>query len=279
MQVSGRDWVIALSVAVLVHAGAAIVILWQPLPAGAKSAGLGGIEIALGPAGGAPGEEAQPVNEIPETETVDSAETNAIEEVVVEKAVVEETAIEEVAIEEVVVEEPVVEETAAEPVMQTKAPPAVTPPPAKPQRTREAAKTVERPAQERKPPSPAAPGAGGKAGMEASPDAGSADDSSGGGLPGTAADYMALLQAWLEKHKEYPRQAQIHRQEGTALLFFIIDREGRVISYRVQQSSGHTILDREVEEMIERAQPLPRMPDGMGQARLELIVPVQFRLK
>ncbi len=31
--------------------------------------------------------------------------------------------------------------------------------------------------------------------------------------------------------------------------------------------------------MIERAQPLPRMPDDMKQAELELVVPVQFFLR
>ena len=58
-----------------------------------------------------------------------------------------------------------------------------------------------------------------------------------------------------------------------------MDREGRVITHRLQESSGHRLLDREVEEMIKRAQPLPRMPDDMEQAQLELVVPVQFFLR
>ncbi|WP_421708783.1 TonB family protein [Algihabitans sp.] len=126
---------------------------------------------------------------------------------------------------------------------------------------------------------PTAPGAGGRSGTQASPNAGSANDTSGGGFPGAEADFMAQLQAWLEKHKEYPRRAQLRRQEGVALLYFVMDRDGQVIEYRLQESSGYDLLDREVSDMIERAQPLPKMPDDLTQARLELVVPVQFFLR
>lgn len=107
---------------------------------------------------------------------------------------------------------------------------------------------------------------------------GSGETASAGGTPGPSADYMARLSAWLEKHKQYPRRAQRRRQEGTALLQFVIDREGRVIEYRIRESSGHEILDEEVAAMIERAQPLPGFPDDMPRARLELVVPIQFLL-
>jgi protein TonB len=97
--------------------------------------------------------------------------------------------------------------------------------------------------------------------------------------PGADADYLASLLAWLERHKEYPREAQRRRQEGTAILAFELDRQGRVLSYRVKTSSGFAELDREVEAMIRRAEPLPPMPADMVRARLELQVPVQFRLR
>lgn len=99
------------------------------------------------------------------------------------------------------------------------------------------------------------------------------------GRPGADADYFAVILAWLEKHKEYPRQSQLRRQQGTAVLHFELDREGRVLSYRIRTSSGFPELDREVEAMLKRAEPLPPMPAEMTQARLELQVPVQFRLR
>ena len=63
------------------------------------------------------------------------------------------------------------------------------------------------------------------------------------------------------------------------LLRFVMERDGRVISHRIERSSGHPALDRAVEEMLARAQPLPAMPAEMRQARLELVVPVQFALR
>jgi protein TonB len=99
------------------------------------------------------------------------------------------------------------------------------------------------------------------------------------GRPGADADYLASILAWLERHKEYPREAQRRRQQGTAVLAFELDRQGRVLSYRIKTSSGFAELDREVEAMIKRAEPMPPMPADMTQAKLELQVPVQFRLR
>lgn len=111
------------------------------------------------------------------------------------------------------------------------------------------------------------------------PETVAAEARTGGGTPGAPADYFTALQAWLERHKEYPRQARLRRQEGTVLLSFTFDRAGRVLGHRIERSSGHAALDREVAAMLVRAQPLPPIPDAMTQARLEITVPVQFALR
>ncbi|PJK27432.1 energy transducer TonB [Minwuia thermotolerans] len=123
------------------------------------------------------------------------------------------------------------------------------------------------------------PGSGGRAGSKAESETGYGPGAEGGGSPGERADFLAQLQAWLERHKEYPRRAQRRRQEGTATLFFVMSRDGRVLDFRIEESSGHEALDREVRAMIERAQPLPAIPDSMRQSRLELVVPIVFSLR
>ena len=90
---------------------------------------------------------------------------------------------------------------------------------------------------------------------------------------------MSQLRAWLERHKEYPHRARQRRIEGTALLVFVMDRQGNVLSHHIERSSGDRSLDSAVEQMIERAQPLPEVPDAFRQARLEVRVPVQFTLR
>ena len=100
-----------------------------------------------------------------------------------------------------------------------------------------------------------------------------------GGMAGARADYMARLQAWLEKYKEYPRRARSRRQEGTVYLYFVIDRDGRLRDYRIKRSSGYDLLDRAAIAMIKRAQPLPRIPDSLDRTQVVLVVPVQFVLR
>ena len=69
------------------------------------------------------------------------------------------------------------------------------------------------------------------------------------------------------------------RQQGTATLYFVVDRAGRVLEHRLEQSSGYRLLDREALAMIDRAAPLPRMPAAMSGDDLAVIVPIQFALR
>jgi protein TonB len=96
---------------------------------------------------------------------------------------------------------------------------------------------------------------------------------------GPPPDYLSNLRAWIERHKQYPRVAQLRRQQGTALLKFTMARDGRVLAHHVERSSGHALLDREVEELIERASPLPAIPADMNQERLDVVVPIEFALR
>lgn len=97
--------------------------------------------------------------------------------------------------------------------------------------------------------------------------------------PDAESNYYAQLLAWLEKNKEYPRRAQLRRMEGVAHLRFVIDERGRVMSHKIERSSGHDTLDDAVERMIAKASPLPPIPPALGKSRLDVVVPVQFFLK
>ena len=122
-------------------------------------------------------------------------------------------------------------------------------------------------------------GAGGEAGSASLEGAGTADDASAGGNPGALQDYRAVLGAHLERYKEYPRRARRLRREGVVELRFVMDRSGKVLDYEILHSSGEPSLDDAAREMIERAQPLPKPPDDVPGAELELVVPVDFSLR
>ena len=272
MEIRVRHWNMAIAGAVFLHAAAAAVVLWTPAPSGAQLPGVGGIEISLGPAGGAPGSDAQDSPEPQEAKPVEPIETveAVTPEVPAEVVPVEPVVPDAVAIEPV----KAVEERPRDPlpVPPKVVRPKVTPPP-KPVETAAVAPTPVHT------PPPAVAGSQGKAGTKDAKDVGSGDNSQGGGQAGAAADYMSVLQAWLEKHKEYPRSARLRRIEGAVLLYFSIDRDGRLLAYRIERSSGHRMLDTETIAMINRAQPLPPIPSDMSRDKLEVVVPVQFSLK
>ncbi|EAR23322.1 energy transducer TonB [Nitrococcus mobilis] len=303
---SGRHWLVALAIAATVHAGMLLGLMWQTPPPSAKSAGFGGIEISLGPAGGGGATQVnadtpppEPIASEPKPEAAQPTPPPAEETV----AVAEQKPAEPVVDNEPHVpapppipvkpakSEPVVEQTPREstPREHTPKPPEPPQPKLQPLKAAESA----RPPAPLKPPTsthnsvdertaalaPSAKGATASPGQTAGQATDHSDATSGGGSPGAVADYAALIRAWLERHKRYPHRAQLRRLEGTALLYFVMNRQGQVLNYRIRQSAGSAILDRAVKAMIERANPLPAMPQDMRQARLELVIPVRFSLR
>lgn len=99
------------------------------------------------------------------------------------------------------------------------------------------------------------------------------------GGEGVVAGYAGLLKARLQENMHYPRAARLSGQEGRAVVRFLIDRQGSVLSIELEQGSGYPLLDREAVEMIQRADPFPEMPAQMLGANLELRVPVAFEIK
>lgn len=90
--------------------------------------------------------------------------------------------------------------------------------------------------------------------------------------------YWAKLQAWVKEHGRYPPQAVPRRLEGVALIEFIIDRSGKVVTYRLLQSSGHYILDHEAKRMIQFSDPVPPLPPELPGQYRDIIVEVSFEL-
>ncbi|QBQ55227.1 energy transducer TonB [Nitrosococcus wardiae] len=95
----------------------------------------------------------------------------------------------------------------------------------------------------------------------------------------TVQTWQQLLLAHIQRHKRYPSSARRRRQEGVTYLRFVMDREGQVLSARIERSSGYALLDKETQALIERAAPLPAPPPEVSGKQLEFVVPVQFSLR
>jgi protein TonB len=90
--------------------------------------------------------------------------------------------------------------------------------------------------------------------------------------------FLGRLLAQLNRFKQYPRTARKAGIEGVVMLHFMMDAQGKVISYEIAKSSGRPILDSEALALILRAQPLPALPADYPTRTLDAIVPIEFAL-
>lgn len=95
--------------------------------------------------------------------------------------------------------------------------------------------------------------------------------------PDPTANYQAMVSAWFESHKHYPESARQRGEEGGVKLRFRVDRFGRVLGYRLLESTGYADLDAGIDQMMRGAQ-LPPFPAGMTQPQIEVSVKLRFNL-
>ncbi len=90
--------------------------------------------------------------------------------------------------------------------------------------------------------------------------------------------YFAQLSAWLKRHQEYPEALKQARQQGTVVVRFTLDRQGKLLASSIKQSSGHSQLDQAALALLVSASPLPPLPDELPQQRVTLSVPIDYSL-
>ncbi|MET0249500.1 MAG: TonB family protein [Sphingobium sp.] len=91
--------------------------------------------------------------------------------------------------------------------------------------------------------------------------------------------WEGLVLGALNKVKRYPRDAHFARQQGVPYIRFVMNREGKILSVRIERSSGHRSLDQEALALPKRAQPLPKPPEDVPGDTIELVVPVEFFMR
>ena len=89
--------------------------------------------------------------------------------------------------------------------------------------------------------------------------------------------FLGRLLAQLNRVKQYPRAARQAHIEGVVMLHFVMDAQGKVVSFEIAKSSGRPVLDNEALALIQRAQ-LPPLPAGYPTSTLDAVVPIQFYL-
>ena len=103
-------------------------------------------------------------------------------------------------------------------------------------------------------------------------------DQQGNRARDSSAQYLRELAERLSQVKRYPQLAVALHEEGTVLLSFQIDRDGRLLAWNIASSSGHDDLDSEVRRMIAEAAPFPPFPPSWHQPEEVFRVPIGFYL-
>ncbi len=99
-------------------------------------------------------------------------------------------------------------------------------------------------------------------------------------MPGTgvAAPVEASL-AYRSAPLKFPRQALMHRMQGTVLLRVLVDETGKPMEVKVEQGSGYALLDRSAREQVLAGWEFqPAMVNGKA-VRAWARVPVTFSLR
>ena len=97
--------------------------------------------------------------------------------------------------------------------------------------------------------------------------------------PPTPASWTKAVMAHLGRHKSYPREARAAGDEGDVQVAITIGRDGRVVARRLHRSGGTATLDRAALDLVDRAAPLPALPANFLMDRVEVVVPIRYRLK
>ena len=71
----------------------------------------------------------------------------------------------------------------------------------------------------------------------------------------------------------YPEEAIRRGLEGEALVLLMLDESGQVVAARIEESSGHPLLDEAALRAVRRLRSLP------ADAPLESLLPVRFQIK
>ena len=93
-------------------------------------------------------------------------------------------------------------------------------------------------------------------------------------------DFQSLILAAVRQASFFPHEAVRKKRHGQVTVRFMINREGKLISVEVVETSGSTILDEAAKKIIQKAAakfPLP--PSGLDRDTLDYTVPILFREK
>ncbi len=99
-----------------------------------------------------------------------------------------------------------------------------------------------------------------------------------GASSGAKATWEGEVLARLGQFRRYPAASRMRREEGVVYVRFRLDRTGHVLSSAIERASGFSLLDKEAQATVLRAQPLPSIPSNLPDV-MELSLPIEFFIR
>lgn len=92
--------------------------------------------------------------------------------------------------------------------------------------------------------------------------------------------YEQVLGLWIRQHQIYPEDLKRRHIEGDVVMRVRINRQGRVLYYVVDKSSGNAFLDRAAMDMVRASDPAPPVPDNYPEGdELDFLEVLSFRVE
>ncbi|MFQ5347604.1 MAG: energy transducer TonB [Rhodothalassiaceae bacterium] len=93
------------------------------------------------------------------------------------------------------------------------------------------------------------------------------------------ADWMRSIARTIASKQVYPRSALAKQIEGSAKVRVTVDRNGKIASFEVVKATGFAVLDKEINRLMRRIDPLPKPPGDVGDTELTFVVPLTWALQ
>ncbi len=77
----------------------------------------------------------------------------------------------------------------------------------------------------------------------------------------------------------YPQDALSSRIFGVVMVHFVVRRNGQLSTLDIGKSSGAEVLDKAATDIMQKAQPLPPIPDRMHTDRVDGTLPINFGVR
>lgn len=106
-------------------------------------------------------------------------------------------------------------------------------------------------------------------------------------VPAAVAQLQVNLLAAYRQHlteifagqQQYPRVAALRGWEGEVRLRLRVARKGNLVAFQLDHSSGFDVLDQHALAIIEQLAKLPPLPDGLDASEIQVVVPINYKLK